>query len=165
MKNKSIIVLFVYLLSLQSCKKYAEDKFISLRSPGKRLERLTWKIKEIKLEGEVINSRYNDSLQVGDIEMLEFRFTESEANGNYCNIVCPGKSSFHLYAHYSFGEDNKGFYFSEFGNSHDSLERIDEKILNNFLCIKKSWTILKLYTSEFKIEKNGNYEIIFSGTK
>jgi hypothetical protein len=165
LKNKSIIVLFVYLLTLQSCKKYPEDKFISLRSPGKRLERFTWKIKEIRLDGNLINSKYNDSLHVGGIEMLEFTFTESEENGNNCSIVCPGNNSFHLYTNYSFGKDNKGFYFSEFGNSHDSLERIDEKILNNILRIKKSWTILKLYTSEFKIEKNGNYEVIFSGTK
>ena len=164
MKNKSIIVLFVYLLSLQSCKKYAEDKFISLRSPGKRLERLTWKIKEIKLEGEVINSRYNDSLQAGNIEMLEFRFEEIDANVNNCIIVSPSNSKFRLYSQYKLGSKAETITLLKFGNSHDSLERIDEKILNNILCVKY-WNILKLYASEFKIKKNGNYEIIFSGTK
>jgi hypothetical protein len=63
-KRNYIFLLFLPLLVyfLSTCKKYPEDKFISLQSTKNRLS-AEWKITKVEVNGEDVTWKYNDSLK------------------------------------------------------------------------------------------------------
>ena len=160
-----IIFLFSFGLLYSGCKKYPEDKFISFRSSEKRLTRYKWKISEIKMDGNLVNDKYDDSLQIGGLIDLVFEFSKKDnTDESYCNIHYETNNDFHLFSSYSLNKKYESFSLAGFMNDHDSIEKAEEKIINNLLSIK-SWNIRRLYTKEFIIKNTLNYEITFKGTK
>ncbi|MBK9286049.1 MAG: hypothetical protein IPM51_17270 [Sphingobacteriaceae bacterium] len=74
MKIRIIISLTFLLFILGDCKKYPEDKFISLRTPKARLESGRWYITKILYDGNDITYLYNDSIAPRKCDDITFLF-------------------------------------------------------------------------------------------
>lgn len=61
MKIKHFIIFFLLGLLFWDCKKYPEDKSISLKPSKDRLEG-EWQIEKIEVNGDDVGYKYNDSL-------------------------------------------------------------------------------------------------------
>src|ERR1700741_2068351 len=68
-----IIILSGFLILTNSCKKYPEDPFYSLRSSEKRLTG-KWIITKIVKDGSAITSQYNDTLYPYAYDSFVFYF-------------------------------------------------------------------------------------------
>jgi hypothetical protein len=157
----SVYILCVLFVLFTQCKKYPEDNFISLKTSERRLTKYKWKIETVKFEGQVVNDIYNDSLQLGELQDLEFQFSSVDSyDESVYNISYPQNPNFNLFGRYDLNRKYGSFDFFYLRNSADSVEKKEEKIFYNLLCTK-TWSILKLYRKDFKLKNIRNYEIVF----
>ena len=159
-----LYILLIFLFA--DCKKFPEDKFISLRTANGRFYHYKWEIKSVKLDGSDITNLYNDSLIIGNLADIDFQFAKKDDYDEYLvNIYYKNipNDTFHLFSHYSFSAKYESFSITDFANSRSLNEKEDERILNNLFY--KNFTIQKLYRKEFIIKDQRNIEITFIGQR
>lgn len=98
MKIKNFIIFILLGLLFSDCKKYPEDKFISIGTSKARLDG-EWKINKIEINGENVIYKYNDSLPIPITDYrFWFRFNwnfKSVPNKEY-DLLVFNKSSKHV---------------------------------------------------------------------
>lgn len=165
MKNKIYILLFIVGLSYASCKKYPEDRSISLSTVKHRLIKHHWQVKEVFYIGNNINGILNDSLQLGDIESVQLNidYLKSEKTGTVRYSYGGNEDYFFSGGTWDVYEKKKYIFFDQATGNGLSTVSNDIKILNNLF--NYNWTIIKLYKSDLKIENKKGFEISFNAIK
>ncbi|MBL7912396.1 MAG: hypothetical protein JNJ41_15150 [Bacteroidia bacterium] len=148
MKNKIYILFFIIGLSYTSCKKFPEDKSISLNTVKDRLTG-NWKFESIIFNGQDVTAKYNDSivqpLILNDI-ILSFSFNRKSslsANSKVNDLV-----DNHGYINLHFEIDKKKI----------SFKNVVDRFFNKLFLNSEFFIIRRLYKGKLKI-KNDNYEI------
>ena len=172
-KNKIIFIVavFITLLSVfNSCKKYPEDKFISLRKPTNRLVG-NWKIKEYTFNGNDVIDVINAQTKTFDLRDLELEINKKDGKieqqyrfkpYNYLNV--DGR----LMPLNSFTKYNT-FFFQSSSNGNKTGDSLFSYIFTTPLNYKGSkysipWDIKKLYLSKMHLQlktDSGTYHIHF----
>ncbi len=65
------LILLAFIALLSTCKKYPEDTFLSFTTSNHRLEG-EWQIEKLEINGENVESKYNDSL--APLALKDYRF-------------------------------------------------------------------------------------------
>jgi hypothetical protein len=185
LKKRNYIFLFflpllVYFLS--TCKKYPEDKFISLGSAKVRLDG-EWKLEKFEIDGVDVISKYNDSL--GSINITDCRFwfrfdrkIDKNSSKTY-NLFVINKSSKKVsevmeqvdISGVKFNFQDKKKKTIGIGNVFDKIPIADSilnKILIKNLMSTFSWEIRMLHNKNLIIEKvknNLKYRLCFRKTR
>ena len=169
MKLLRNILFLILLLTLCSCKKYPEDKFISFTTVKMRLQG-EWQLEKIEVNGENIGYKYNDSLAPLIFKDFKFWFVfdwkfNSTSNETH-NLFVINKSSKDKSKAIE-NVDVSGVEFSIFPKRDKKLKIAS---VNNYIPIndfKSSkillyllsdylWQIRELYNKELIIEKTKN---------
>ncbi|MBK9283668.1 MAG: hypothetical protein IPM51_05040 [Sphingobacteriaceae bacterium] len=161
MKIRIIISLTFLLFILGDCKKYPEDKFISLRTPKARLESGRWYITKILYDGNDITYLYNDSIaprKCDDITFL-FDFCVEKAEHDPYRLVYLGlktpttgnKASDIAIWNISISKDKERLSFT-YGNVYN---KITDSLTHYklFKLMHGIWNIDNLFSKSLKISK------------
>ena len=177
--NKQLIIFFFtmsifLMLSLTTCKKYPEDKFISLRKPTKRING-SWKIKEYTFNGNDVIDIINTQTKTFDVRDLVLEIIMKDPYGyndepryrfspyNYLEI--DGGSAFVIK-----NDKYNHFYFSRSLNTPRRGDSLCQYVYITPLTYKKKqynsveWDIKHLYLSNMHLQlktDSGNYDIYF----
>ncbi len=162
MKRKLCIVILTCTFLLSNCKKYPENKSISLSTVKHRLIKQRWNVKEVLYNGNNINQVINDSLLLGDIENLQLNidYLNSEKTGTLRYTYGGNEEYFFMGGVWGVYEKKKYISFREATGNGNSQVSNDIIRLNNLF--NYSWTIVTLYKSDLKIENKKGFKIIFT---
>jgi len=169
MKTRNLYI-YTILLSVTfcftTCKKYPEDKFISLRKPEKRVIG-DWKIKKYNFNNVDIIDEINSTLKTFDIRELTLvvKGNKGKEQGYYTFLPFFNTSFYDFpISKYERGK----FYFSYLDkgvNFGDSLQKL---LFLTPLSIKGAkyakWDIRNLYLDKMHLQlktDSGNYDIYF----
>jgi len=167
--NRKILIFIAFLsLFFTECKKYPEDDSISLRTAKTRLLKNSWKVNEVLLNGNNINSMLNDSLNLADIEELQLRFgntlEESAESRDRVGYTYNGNSDyFEAYGGWKFYDKKKYLSLDHLTSDKGGADLSEAKILNGVFA--SFWTIIKLHKEELKIKNTKGYEITLNSVR
>ena len=169
MKHKTniLVIIIGVLLCFVSCKKYPEDKFISLNQPEKRVIG-DWKIVSYDFDNNGIIDQLNAKLKTFDIRDLTLRVVgqDGKNEGYYCFSPYfntgfqdfPIDKSERALFHFKYHDSGQ----VDFGDSLQKLVFLTPLSLKGTNYTK--WDIRNLYENKMHLQlktDSGNYDIYF----
>lgn len=167
-KLKKIFLLLalgsLFLPLLNSCHKYPEDPFISLRRPWKRLEG-TWKFTSYKINGVEHSHDFDSMLASKTLTDCSITFHPFYNLKGWYSLQDNNGNSIHYIdanlGNYVFDDDRKWRNISIAGDTSLFYRTLWKGQQAGFLATASKWKIMELYSKHLHINTN-NIDIYFT---